>query len=653
MAVDDNSSETLTKSDSSALLVESRWRNVLEAMEDTIQRRSNRHTGRVTRALLDTLAQHGEAEHVLPVLEEMAANRGKGGVLGGKLGPSAVAAMLEACARAAEQRRPLHTSLQVWPPSKRLSTDMARKHSDDREHDTMQKDRKCKPNDLANHAQVAIRIAEAASHDRRYGDATTRLSPLALEWLVVACLQDTAAVAQNMAPAVESSPLSLRHVQYATLSRGIALVESLQRRLPKKWTSHHEDHRSDLLTTTTVGTTGSYAERLRWAVRTLRLLNSLCGSGGTNGRALASILRDDANSECFENEDELRDGSAPASVLLAALIRSCTQSQLAVDGDVILKMSDAAYVAAIAVNKDAANAPDVFTAMIEAYAHVPQQATENQLTPHGESHGAQQAFRVLDTMRSMKVCPTLATFNALLSVCTAYSDKNLALSTYDMMRYHQIEPDHATFVHLIRACGADATAAQQIFDRQFAAAGLTASAAVFEALAQTYAAAGKLDKAVATLHDLEQTPGLLSTDACYDAVLLGAAASLQDSSAAILQQCAAANEKALVAQERAIETAVDTLECMHYEGRRPGAVAVLSLLFAIEGLPLVIVRLLPCLLASSYSVRVREYTHMYAPRSDFGARVFGHAGVERYVAGRCRAATACVGGCPALERRHT
>eukprot|EP01043_Picozoa_sp_COSAG02_P006165 COSAG02_NODE_173_length_31245_cov_413.548096_20_plen_831_part_00 len=574
IADDANSSEVLRTSDASALSVESQWRNVLEVMEDTLQRHSKRHTGRVTRVLLDTLAQHAEAEHVLPVLEEMATNRGKGGVLGGKLGPSAVAAVLEACARAAEQRRPLHKSLKVWPPSKPLSKPTAHEHGNDRTYDAMQKDRKCKSADLANHAQVAIRIAEAASHDGRYGEAAARLSPLALEWLVVACLHDTAAVAQKMTPATEQSPRSLRHVQYATLSRGIALVESLQRRLPKKWTSHHEDHRSDVITSGTVGTSGSYAERLRWAVRTLCLLNSLCGSGSASGSALASILRDDIKSEHSENEDELHDGSAPASMLLAALIRSCTQSQLAVDGDVILKMSEAAYTAAIAVNKDAANVPDVFTAMIEAYAHVPQQATENQLLPHGEDQGAQQAFRILDTMRSMKVCPTLATFNALMSVCTAYSDKNLALSTYDMMRYHQIEPDHTTFVYLIRACGADAITAQQIFDRQFAATGLTPSAAVFEALAQTYAADGKLDKAVATLQDLEQTPGMLSTDACHDAVLLGAAASLQDTSAAVLQQCATANEKALAVQERAVEIAVDTLECMHYEGRRPGGPSI-------------------------------------------------------------------------------
>jgi hypothetical protein len=576
IADDDNSSETSRAFDASVLLVESRWRNVLEVMEDTMQRQSNRHTGRVTRVLMDTLAQHGEAEHVLPVLEEMATNRGKGGVLGGKLGPSAVAAVLEACARAAEQRRPLHTSLKVWPPSKPSSKATTHKHGDDRKHDAMQKGRKCKSADLANHAQVAIRIAEAASHDGRYGEAAARLSPLALEWLVVACLHDTAAAAQKMTPAAEPSPRSLRHVQYATLSRGIALVESLQRRLPKKWSSHHEDHRSDVIINGTVGTSGSYAERLRWAVRTLCLLNSLCGSGSSSGSALASILRDDSDSEQMEHEDELHGGSAPASVLLAALIRSCTQSQLAVDGDVMLKMSEAAYTAAIAVNKDAANAPDVFTAMIEAYAHVPQQATENQLPPHGENHGAQQAFHILDTMRSMKVCPTLATFNALMSVCTAYSDKNLALSTYDMMRYHQIEPDHATFVYLIRACGADAITARQIFDRQFAATGLPPSAAVFEALAQTYAAAGKLDKAVATLQDLEQTPGLLSTDACHDAVLLGAAALLQDTSAAVLQQCATANEKSVVVQERAVEIAVDTLECMHYEGRRPGGPFIAS-----------------------------------------------------------------------------
>lgn len=601
-AVDDSSEDTSTIADPAALLVESRWRQVLEAMEGTVERRPIRHTGRVTRALLATLAQQGEAEHVLPVLEEMAWNRGQGGVLGGKLGPSAVAAVLEACARASEQRRPLHRSLQVWPPPKQCSKEMARRHGDDREHDAMHQDRTWKSADLANHAQVAIRIAEAASCDRRYGDATARLSPLALEWLVVACLHDTAAVAQKMAPAAESSPLSLRHVQYATLSRGIALLGSLQRRLPKNWISHHEHNRSDLTINNTVGTSGSYAERLRWAMKTLCLLNSLCGSGSTNGRALAPILHDNSTGQ-FGNEGELCDGSAPASMLLAALIRSCTQSQLSVAGDVILRMSEAAYTAAIAVNKDAANAPDVFTAMIEAYAHVPQQVVENQLISHSEDYGAQRAFRVLDTMRSMQCRPTLATFNALLSVCTAHSDKNLALSTYDMMRYHRIEPDNTTFVELIRACGADATTAQQILDTNYAVAPLPPSAAVFESLAQAHAAAGDLDKAVATLQDLEQFPGLLATDACYDAVLVGAAASLQDTSAAALQQCPAAKEQALLAQERAVEVAVDTLELMHDEGRRPGAVAVLSLLFAMEGLPLVIVRLLTLLLASAQLAR--------------------------------------------------
>ena len=599
--VDDSSEDTSTIADPATLSVESRWRPVLEAMEGTPERQPIRHSGRVTRTLLATLAQQGEAEHVLPVLEEMAWNRGQGGVLGGKVGPSAVAAVLEACARASEQRRPLHRSLQVWPPPTQLSKKMARRLCDARKHDGMHQDRTRKSADLANHAQVAIRIAEAASCDRRYGDATSRLSPLALEWLVVACLHDTAAVAQKMMPAAESNALSLRHVQYATLSRGIALLESLQRRLPKSRISHHEQYRSDITINNTVGTSGSYAERLRWAMKTLCLLNSLCGSGSTNGRALVPILRDNST-EQFGSEGELYDRSAPASMLLAALIRSCTQSQLSVAGDVILRMSEAAYTAAIAVNKDAASAPDVFTAMIEAYAHVPQQVFEKQLIPHSEDYGAQQAFRILDTMRSMNCRPTLATFNALLSVCTAYSDKSLALSTYDMMRYHRIEPDNTTFVELIRACGADATTARQIFD-SYTVARLPPSAAVFEALAQTYAAAGDLDKAVATLQDLEQFPGLLATDACYDAVLLGAAASLQDTSAAALQQCPVGKEQALLAQARAVEVAVDTLECMHDEGRRPGAVAVLSLLFAMEGLPLVVVRLLTLLLASAQLAR--------------------------------------------------
>jgi hypothetical protein len=96
------------------------------------------------------------------------------------------------------------------------------------------------------------------------------------------------------------------------------------------------------------------------------------------------------------------------------------------------------------------------------------------------------------------------------------------------------------------------------------------------------------------LQELEQTPGLLATDACHDAVLLGAAASLQATTATSLQLCTINHEQALAVQERAVDVAVDTLDCMHHEGRNPGAVAVLSLLFAIEGIPLVVVRLIRC-----------------------------------------------------------
>lgn len=581
----DSSGDTSPCRHASELSVESRWRYVLEAMESMMDRRSNPHTGGATRSLLNTLAQQGQAEHILPVLEEMANNRGKGGVLGGKLGPSALAVVIEACARAAEQRRPLHASLRVWPPPRGVSE--TRRHGDG-EHIIGSQVHKRNSTDLANHAQLAIRIAEAAAYDRRYGHAATRLSPVSLQWLVVACLHDTATAAQKMLSSAESSPLGVRHVQYATLSRGIALVESLQRRLPKQWSSHHEEKRPPT-TNSTVGAGGSYAERLRWAVRTLNLLNSLCGSG-SDGRALASILQDNDKTEQSCNDDDFRDGSAPASVLLAALIRSCTQSQLSIDGDVTLRMSEAAYTAAVAVNNDAAKAPDVFTAMIEAHAHVPQQDTQNQLAVRSGSHGAQRAFHNLDTMRSMHVSPTLATFNALLSVCTTYRDKNLALSTYDMMHYHRIQPDHTTFVHLIRACDADATAARQIYDEHFAVTGLPPSAGVFEVLAQAHAAAGELDNAVATLQELEQTPGLLCTDACYDAVLLGAAASVMDTSATAMQQCPVSYEEAQRTQNRAVTVAVDTLDCMHHEGRRPGAVAVISLLHALEGVPLDIVR---------------------------------------------------------------
>lgn len=579
--------------DEAALVVQSRWREVLEAMENAMAGRPVRHTGGATRTLLATLAEQGEAEHAVPVLEEMAVKRGKGGVLGGKLGPSAVAAVLEACARAAADRRPLHPSLQVWPPV------VATTHSGirDKELSGFPKVHRTQSTDLANHAQVAIRIAEAASVQRRYGEAAARLSPQALEWLVVACLHDTAAAAQRLTSNDESSSLSLRHVQYASLSRGMALVETLQRRLPKQWSSHHEDSHSDTSNNGTVGTGGSYAERLRWAVRTLRLLNSLCGSASsTGGRGLSSMLQDDDDEKQAESDlsDVPSDGSTPASALLAALIRSCTQSELSVESNVTIGMSDAAYAAAVAVNKDAARAPDVYTAMIEAYAHTKQPKMPSQLATPDQAQEAQQAFRVLDTMRSTKVVPTRSTFNALLSVCAVYCDQSLALSTCDMMRYHQIEPDHTTFINMIRSCGADAAAARQIFDESFATSGLPPSATVFEALAQVCAAAGELEKAVATLQELEQTPGLLATDACHDAVLLGAAASLQATTATSLQLCTINHEQALAVRERAVDVAVDTLDCMHHEGRNPGAVAVLSLLFAIEGIPLVVVRLIRC-----------------------------------------------------------
>lgn len=225
-------------------VVLTQWRDVLEAMETSRADRPFRHTGAATRALLGIMAEQGDAEHVVPVLNEMAIKRGSGGVLGGKLGPSAVAAALEACARAAADRRQLHPSVHAWsqPSSSRGGKAAGRAAYDSMRTGAEGYSRGNQPAaHLANHAQLAIQVAEGAAVYRHYGGAASRLSPQALEWLVAACLHDTAAAAQKAASDKESSALGLQHMQYATLSRGMALLENLQRRLPKQWKTHLED----------------------------------------------------------------------------------------------------------------------------------------------------------------------------------------------------------------------------------------------------------------------------------------------------------------------------------------------------------------------------------------------------------------------------
>ena len=82
----------------------------------------------------------------------------------------------------------------------------------------------------------------------------------------------------------------------------------------------------------------------------------------------------------------------------------------------------------------------------------------------------------------------------------------------------------------------------------------------------------------------------MPTDACHDAMLLAAAASMRATSTAALLPAAGvgADGSSAHTYERAVEVALETLQCMHEEGRRPGALAVLSLLYALEGTPLVV-----------------------------------------------------------------
>lgn len=301
------------------------------------------------------------------------------------------------------------------------------------------------------------------------------------------------------------------------------------------------------------------------------------------------MLQDDDEDDGTNDLDSVRgDGSASSSDLLAALIRSCTQSELSADGDVAVDMGAAAYAAAVAVNTDSARASDVFTAMIEAWAHTKHAETRSKWTPAKQTQRAEEAFRVLDTMRSMGVEPDQSTFNALMSVCAVYTDPNLALSTFDMMKYHRIEPDHTTFTHLIGSCGTDAKMARQVFDDYFLKSGLPPAVSVFEALVQACAAAGDLESAAATLQELEEQPGMMPTDACHDAMLHAAAATIRaTSTAALLPADDSADGSSVQMHDRAVGVAVETLQCMHDEGRRPGALAVLSLLYALEGTPLV------------------------------------------------------------------
>eukprot|EP01048_Picozoa_sp_COSAG05_P013539 COSAG05_NODE_1451_length_4851_cov_2.309343_1_plen_1464_part_00 len=574
--------------------------------------------GVALRRVLSSMATLGYAEQSLMLLEDLAAAPGKSRLLRRRpplrVRPSDVEYVLQACAVAAASQCALHPCVQVWaeeaPPRAGSSATSDRA--------------------IANHAQLAVQVAESSVIHRQYGMSAAWLSPGALEWLVVACIHDTANAISTLPPAAGAGPATGRreHVQYISLSRATELLERLHSRLPAHRQAacnaaaaveaRHGSVEGDAPTLRSDGTALSedeYSARLRWGLHTLRLLHSLVIGADTSSSS--SEARDDRPNSTQSN------ASSPST--LAALIRSCTHQSLhAVTGEAAVAMASAGYAAAVTANPSligggqdpVADDVDVFTAIIEGWAHAaatPSAGEPNAVhanaaeTAAAGASGAagQVAFRVLDTMREMSVEPQLATFNALLGVFAVSHELSLALTALDMMIYRRITPDHQTFIHLIKSCGADAAAAQQIYDDYFVASGLPPSVAVFEALLEACAAAGALEGAARVLSALEQSPALddgvtlTASDRCLDAVLVAAAANttralpLPSHDGVNLRSmdsegdCSSTSVAASAAAGDGVAVAVVVLERMSREGRQPSGEAVLKLLRALEGTPII------------------------------------------------------------------
>ena len=128
---------------------------------------------------------------------------------------------------AAASNRPVHPSMQLWEEERKSN-------SSPKQLTAWAASSKTHERAIANHAQLAVQVAEAAVFRRQYGNSAAWLSPHAMEWLVAACIHDCANAAavgsyesdgirlQRWSSSPDHAALeSRRHVQYATLSRAI------------------------------------------------------------------------------------------------------------------------------------------------------------------------------------------------------------------------------------------------------------------------------------------------------------------------------------------------------------------------------------------------------------------------------------------------